>query len=159
MAVGVWYSFDLVERNFLLISCLYSCFIHYLRLPIIFPLKWFLLWNNIFISSTITVTLQWRHNERNGVSNHRRPDCLLNRLFMRRSKKTAKLRVTGLCEGNSPVTGEFPTQRASNAENISISWRNHFFYWKDFSIVCSTNWIFIYLTTLNHSYVSFHLWN
>ena len=33
------------------------------------------------------------------------------------SKKTSKLRVTGLCEGNSPVTGEFPAQRASNAEN------------------------------------------
>ena len=31
--------------------------------------------------------------------------------------KTSKLRVTGLCEGNSPVTGEFPAQRASNAEN------------------------------------------
>ena len=27
-------------------------------------------------------------------------------------KKTSKLRVTGLCEGNSPVTGEFPAQRA-----------------------------------------------
>ena len=35
----------------------------------------------------------------------------------RRSKLALKLRVTGLCAGNSPVTGEFPTQRASNAEN------------------------------------------
>ena len=41
------------------------------------------------------------------------------------SKKTSILRATGLCEGNSPVTGEFPTQRASNAENISIWWRHH----------------------------------
>ena len=40
-------------------------------------------------------------------------------------KKTSKLRVTGLCEGNSPVTGEFPSQRASNAENVSIWWRRH----------------------------------
>ena len=38
--------------------------------------------------------------------------------------KTSKLRVTGLCAGNSPVTGEFTTQRASNAENISIRWRH-----------------------------------
>ena len=38
----------------------------------------------------------------------------------RRSQKTSKFRVTGLREGNSPVTGEFPTQRASNAENVSI---------------------------------------
>ena len=33
---------------------------------------------------------------------------------------SSKLRVTGLCAGNSPVTGEFPTQMASNAENVSI---------------------------------------
>ena len=47
-------------------------------------------------------------------------DCLLNRLFRRRPKKISKLRVTGLCAGNSPVTGEFPAQRASNAENVSF---------------------------------------
>ena len=34
----------------------------------------------------------------------------------RRSKKTSKLRVTGLCGRNSPLTGGFPAQRASNAE-------------------------------------------
>ena len=43
----------------------------------------------------------------------------------RRSKKTSKLRVTGFCEGNSPATGEFPAQRASNAENVSLWWRHH----------------------------------
>ena len=43
----------------------------------------------------------------------------------RRSKKTSKLRVTGLCEGNSPVTGEFPAQRTSNADKVSIWWRHH----------------------------------
>ena len=40
-------------------------------------------------------------------------------------KKTPKLRVTGLCAGNSPGTGEFPAQMASNAENVSIWWRHH----------------------------------
>ena len=40
-------------------------------------------------------------------------------------KEASKLRVTGLYEGNSPVTGEFPLQRASNAENVSIWWRHH----------------------------------
>ena len=35
------------------------------------------------------------------------------------------LRVTGLCEEDLPVTGEFPSQRASNAENVSIWWRHH----------------------------------
>ena len=69
-------------------------------------------------------SLQWRHNGRDGVSNHRRLDCLLNFFFRRRSKKTSKLRVTGICEENSPVTGEFPIQWVSNAENISIWWRH-----------------------------------
>ena len=42
----------------------------------------------------------------------------------RRSEKTSKFSVTGLCEGNSPVIGEFLAQRVSNAENVSISWRH-----------------------------------
>ena len=70
-------------------------------------------------------TLQWRHNVHDGVSNHQPHECLRKRLFRRRSKKTLKLRVTFLCEWNSPVTSEFPTQRASNAENIYIWWRHH----------------------------------
>ena len=73
---------------------------------------------------TFATLLQWRHNGCDGVSNHQSRDCLLNRLFRHRSKKTSKLRVTGLCEGNSPVTGEFPAQRASNVENI-FWWRHH----------------------------------
>ena len=51
-------------------------------------------------------TLHWRHNGHDGVSDHQPHDCLLNRLFRRRLKKASKLRVTGLCEGHSPVTGE-----------------------------------------------------
>ena len=69
--------------------------------------------------------LQWRQNEQDGVSNHQPHDCLLNRLLGRRSKKASKLRVTDLCAGNSPVTDEFPAQKASNAENVSIWWRHH----------------------------------
>ena len=57
--------------------------------------------------------------------NHQPHDCLLNGLFTRRSKKISKLRVTVLCVGNSPETGEFPAQMASNAENVSIWWRHH----------------------------------
>ena len=58
-----------------------------------------------------TQALQWRHTGYDGVSNQQRYDCLLNHLFKRRSKKASKLCVAGLCEGNSPVTGEFPTQK------------------------------------------------
>ena len=64
--------------------------------------------------------LRWRRNGRDGVSNHQPRDCLLNRLFRRRSNKISKLCVTGLCAGNSPETGEFPAKMASNAENVSI---------------------------------------
>ena len=48
-------------------------------------------------------SLQWRHNEPDGVSNHQPHECLLNRLIRRRSKKTSKLRVIGLYAGNAPV--------------------------------------------------------
>ena len=71
------------------------------------------------------IAKKWRHNEHDGVSDHQSHDCLLNRLFRRRSEKTSQIRVTGLCVGNSPATVEFPAQMASNAENISIWWRHH----------------------------------
>ena len=55
-----------------------------------------------------SLPLQWHHNKCDGISNNQRPDCLLNHLFRRRSKKTTKLCVTGLREGNPPVTGGLP---------------------------------------------------
>ena len=80
-----------------------------------------------FCLGTRCLSLRWRHNGRliMGVSNHQPHHCVLNRLFGCRSKKTSKLCVTGLCAGNSPGTGEFPAQMASNAENVSIWWRHH----------------------------------
>ena len=73
------------------------------------------------------LSLEWRHNGHDCVSNHQPRNCLLNRLFGYRSKKTSKLPVTGLCAGNSPGTGEFPAQMANNAENVLIWWRHHVF--------------------------------
>ena len=55
-----------------------------------------------FASKIISNALHWRHNEHDGVSINQPHDCLLNRFFRRRSKKTPKLRVTGLCAGNLP---------------------------------------------------------
>ena len=69
--------------------------------------------------------LQWCHNGHDGISNHQPHHCLHKRLFGRRSKKTSKLCVTGLCVGNSAVTGGFPAQMASNEENVSIWWCHH----------------------------------
>ena len=42
--------------------------------------------NNYMYSAELrtTSTLQWRHNEHDGVSNHQPHDCLLDRLFKRR---------------------------------------------------------------------------
>ena len=90
----------------------------------------------IYIISTPNVyqyTLQWRHNGQDGVSNHQPHDCLLNRLFKRRSKKSPKLRATGRGPVNSPA------QRASNAENVSIWWRRHVVprqKWGYFQVTC-----------------------
>ena len=90
---------------------------------IIYPIKYaHCLEVNYFL---LIMTLQWRHHGHDSISNHQPHDCFLNRLFRRRSKKTSKLRVTGLCAGNSAGTGEFPTQMASNAETVSIWWRHH----------------------------------
>ena len=56
----------------------------------------------IEVDQHVSITSQWRHNGRDSVSNHQPHGCLLIRLFRRRSKKTSKLCVTGLCAGNSP---------------------------------------------------------
>ena len=77
------------------------------------------------------VSIWWRHRDNSGVvimssmPSYQRLDCLLNRLFRARSQKTSKLRVIGRYERTSQVTGEFPAQRASIAENIFIWWRHH----------------------------------
>ena len=59
------------------------------------------------------------------ASNNWNLNCLPNRLFRRISMKTSKLHITGYFEGNPLVTGGFPSQRASNVENVSIKWRYH----------------------------------
>ena len=88
----------------------------------------------------LKIPLQWCYNGRDGVSNHQPHDCLLNRLFRHRSKKISKFRVTGLCAGNSNVTGEFPVEMTSNAENVSIWWRHHVCYmWHAMFL-----WTFVY---------------
>ena len=77
-------------------------------------------WTNLDLSSKVFCGINIYYNDviMGAVSS-------LNRLFRCWSKKTSKLRVIGLCAGNSPVTGDFPAQRTSNAENVSIWWRHH----------------------------------
>ena len=64
--------------------------------------------------------LLWCHNERDGVSNQLRFDCLLSRFFRQKSKKASKFRVTRLCERKSPLTREFPAQRPSKVQSVSF---------------------------------------
>ena len=73
------------------------------------------------------ISLRWRHNGCDGVSNHQPFDYLLNRLFRHRSKKTSKLRVTGLCVGNSPGPVNSPhkwpvTRKMSPFYDVIMSW-------------------------------------
>ena len=72
---------------------------------------------------TSDTRLQQRHNERDGVSNHRRLECSSNYLFRCRSKKTSKLRTTVFCEGNPPVhhnATENSNQRKVYCPSISL---------------------------------------
>ena len=70
------------------------------------------------------------------------PRCIV---YSRRiSKKTSTLPVTGLCEGNSPLTGEFPAQRASYAANVSIWWRHHGYVCPQRKKLCNLE-CFVYL--------------
>ena len=82
-------------------------------------------WYKAIICHYDNLSLLWHHNGHDGISKHQPLDCLLNRLFRHRSKKTSKLRVIGLCEGNSSMTSEFHAQMASNVENVSIWWRHN----------------------------------
>ena len=77
-------------------------------------------------------TLQWRYNGRDGISNHRRHDCLLNLLSRLRSKKTSKLRVTGLCDGIHRWPVNFPHKRPVMRKYFHLmtsswnrQWANH----------------------------------
>ena len=77
----------------------------------------------------------WRHKELDDVSNHRLLDCLLNYLFRR--KANIKVPCHWPLWEDSPVTGEFPAQRARNAENSSIWWR---YRGLSFQYKTITNW-------------------
>ena len=92
-------------------------------------------------------SLQWRHNEPDSVSNHQSHDCLLNRLFRRRPKKTPKLHVTRLCEGNSPMTGEFPhkgpvTRKMFPFDDVIMWW---------FTLIPFASWFLLPALPLNYA--------
>ena len=83
---------------------------------------------NVYIHTCVLYVLivwQWFHNERDDVSNHLCLRCLINCWFRHRQKKTLKLRVTGFVRRIHRRLVNSPHKKASNAENVSISWRHH----------------------------------
>ena len=76
----------------------------------------------VFVQNHITMTSY----ECNCVSNHQQLNGLFSSLFRLTSNKTSKPALLALCEGNPPVTGGFPSQRASGIDSISMtSWRQN----------------------------------
>ena len=82
-------------------------------------------------NSMAGMALHWRHNDHGGVSNHQPHGCLFNRLFWRRSKKTSKLRVTGLCVGNLPGLVNSPHKGPVTRKMFPFDWT----YWPRFLLL------------------------
>ena len=59
------------------------------------------------------------------ASSHRQLNRLFNSLFRVIRKKHESPALLAICKGNSPITGVFPSQRARNAESVSMSWRHN----------------------------------
>ena len=70
-------------------------------------------------------SLHWRHNDHDDVSKLQPHGCLLNRLFQTQIKENIKAPRHWPLYGEFTGPGEFPAQRASNTENVSIWWRHH----------------------------------
>ena len=120
----IWHWIIICICIYIYISCIYNIPCYITSEPASDTIKIFTKITKTFSHHMVSVdslSLPWRHYELNGVSNRRRCDCLLNCLFRHWSNKTSQLCVTGLCEWNSPVTGEFPAQRASNAEIFPLN--------------------------------------
>ena len=73
--------------------------------------------------------VQWRHYDRNGISNNRCLECLINHFFRCRSTKTPKLRVTGFVRAihrsavDSPYKGPV-TQQMFLSDDVTMQLRS-----------------------------------
>ena len=122
---STWYSVEFHTQRILVISrCMYfanaisNCLLYGTLQAIItlFSLCWSLFcliqgihihYNDVIMSAMASQIIS--------------PTIVYQTVYSRRgSNKTLNICVTSLCAENSPVTGEFPTQRASKAENVTI---------------------------------------
>ena len=83
--------------------------------------------------------LEWCHNERDDIWNHRRLDYLLSRLFRRRSEKTSMLRVTGLCEGKSTTWWRLHATQATNCSHEPSDYQRMKTQSSAFTVLCEGN--------------------
>ena len=112
-------------------------------------------------------SLQWHHNGCDGISNHQPHNCLLDCIFKSRSKKTSKLRVTGLCVGNSPVTSEFPhkgpvTRKMFTFDDVIMLEQTSLFlpYLRHATLWCPKIQVWSYIVTLKWGMSPVrHFWN
>ena len=68
------------------------------------------------------ISLQWHHNECDGISNHWRLDLFTQPFVQAEIKEDIRAPRHWPLWGNSPVTSEFPSQRVSNAEKVFTWW-------------------------------------
>ena len=67
--------------------------------------------------------LQWCHMSI--MASHATGNCLYNSFSRLTSKKNLSAALLAFCDGNPQVACRFPSQRASNAESVSMSWCHH----------------------------------
>ena len=112
--------------------------------------------------SSLFKTLWWRHNDHDSVSNHQPHECLLNHLFRRRSKKTSKLRVTGLCVGNSPGPVNSPhkgpvTRKMFPFDDVIMTTHRHWIHINVYRVSCGG--VFNMLLVLSITfYFHYNIW-
>ena len=74
------------------------------------------------VKSFPVLTSKWLHMIGSSDSNHRQLKCLFNSLFERTTKETLNVCIPGTFLDESTSDQWIPSQRASNAESVFMSW-------------------------------------
>ena len=94
----------------------------------------------IFSDVISALPLQWRHNGRDGVSNHRRLHIFCSNIGSGTDQRKHQ-NVTGLCAGNSPVTSNAVTSHLMTSHESlalyagNISWESIGNWWVTRSMI------------------------
>ena len=98
---------------------------------------------DLIVYTMFTHYSQWRHNELDGISKHRRLDCLLNCLFRHRSKKTWKVCVK--CKRKIVADGEINKRSFRNIHillhGLSVHVMSSLFLWGNYHMILCFNYV------------------